>query len=161
MLTLKRQKAEANLISNSKKSKQTNKRNDKKNERKSSKKIIINNKQEERQTVAPQKVCNACVWHKSKLDNFGKGKHKLRNILQKKIKLKKLDCNDKHWKYPVNVHKHNDFKFKWELFSYKAILKYASLKISVGANLLYNRFVIVCLSICRKSEIFVKVKKMY
>lgn len=32
-----------------------------------------NTQEEERQTVAPQKVCNACVWHKSKLDNFGKG----------------------------------------------------------------------------------------
>jgi len=42
-----------------------------------------NNQHEEeekhqRQTVAPKKVCNACVWHKSKLDNFGKGKHETR-----------------------------------------------------------------------------------
>lgn len=52
-------------------------------------KIIINHKpEEERPAVAPQKICNACVWHKSKLDNFGKGKHKLQNIRTAKKKKK-------------------------------------------------------------------------
>lgn len=36
--------------------------------------------QETSDSRAPESVCSACVWHKSKLDNFGLGKHEQRKI---------------------------------------------------------------------------------
>lgn len=69
-----------------------NEEHDNSNNDSNGKKKIINNKQQQQQQqdehgrqLRPKKVCNACVWHKSKLDNFGKGKQESEKNDKRKV----------------------------------------------------------------------------
>lgn len=67
-----------------------NEEHDNSNNDSNGKKKIINNKQQQQQEehgrqLRPKKVCNACVWHKSKLDNFGKGKQESEKNDKRKV----------------------------------------------------------------------------